>query len=523
MRRFLTVVAAIAISTARAGAQSPPAASPPPKLLVFITVDQMRADYADRFAGQLKGGLARLIHGGAVFTDAHQDHAITETAPGHASLLSGRFPRSTGIARNSAGVEDNSSALIGAPNLPGASPARFHGTTLIDWLVTKDKRSRALSVSMKDRGAILPVGQSRQSVFWYIPDGRFTTSRYYADSLPAWVSRFNARKVPQSFAGKSWTLLLGAGDYAEPDSVDIEGAGVEFVFPHVLPSDTAVAASLVRLTPWMDEITVALALEGLNATGLGKGPQTDVLAMSLSATDVIGHRYGPDSREMHDQILRLDSYLGAFLDSLYRMRDSSSVIVVLTADHAIGTIPEIAGRTMKPLPERVELESTLKPIRDALAAQKLDQSIALDQQVLLVDRAAFRKAGVNADSVIDAFARAARKVAGVARVDRFGSLAKDTLTDPIARRWSHQFPAGTQVELVVTLTPYSTWGGNVASHGSPYDYDTHVPLIFYGAPFHSGRYAMFTRTVDIAPTLASMLNVKPLEKLDGVVLQSALR
>ncbi len=523
MSRSTTAALALSLFAASLGAQSATPTATPPKLVVLITIDQMRADYTDRFGPQLTGGLARLLKGGAVFTDAHQDHAITETAPGHASLLSGRFPRSTGIAANSAGVEDDSSALIGAPNLPGASPRRFRGTTLVDWLIAKDKRSRALSVSMKDRGAILPIGKSKQSVFWYVPDGRFTTSRYYADALPGWVSRFNARRLPQSFAGRSWTLLLGAGAYKEPDSVDVEGAGVEFVFPHVLPSDSTVAASLVRLTPWMDEITIALALEGVNATGIGKGPQADVLAMSLSATDVIGHRYGPDSREMHDQILRLDRSLGVFLDSLYAVRDSASIVVVLTADHAIGTIPELAGRKITPLPERVELESTLRPIREALASRKLENSIGLDQQILLVDRAAFRKAGVNADSVIDVFAAAARKVPGVARVDRFRSLAADTLKDPVARRWSHQFPADAPIELVITLTPYSTWGGNVASHGSPYDYDTHVPLIFYGPPFRPGKQSGFTRTVDLAPTLAAMLHVSALEKLDGIVLQQAIK
>ena len=500
----------------------PPAGRP--SLVVLVTIDQMRADYFDRFGPQLRGGLARLKNGGALFTNAHQDHAITETAPGHATLLSGRFPRSTGISSNSAGVGDDSAALIGAPNLPGASPRRFHGTTLVDWLIAKNKRSRALSVSMKDRGAILPIGRSRQSVYWYLPDGRFTTSRYYADSLPTWIQQFNARRLPQSYAGKSWTLWLPASEYEEPDSVDFEGAGQDFVFPHRLPADSNIAAGLVRVTPWMDNITAALALDGLQTLGLGKGPQTDILAVSLSATDLIGHRYGPDSREMHDQILQLDRTLGVFLDSLYKLRDSSRVAVILTADHGVGSIPEIAARTVQPLPERVELFSVLKPISDGLAPKKLDTAIGLDQQVLWVDRVAFKAAGVNADSVINLFADAARKISGVARVDHFRSLASDTLKDPIARRWTHQFAARDPVELVMTLTPYSVWGtGLVATHGSPYDYDSHVPLVFYGPWFRPGRYDDAVRTVDIAPTLAEVTGVKPSDRVDGVVLKAALK
>ncbi len=529
MTRLIQGCAAFLLTAAHANAQQPAsaAAAEPaarPSLVVLVTIDQMRPDYLDRFGPQLRGGLARLKNGGALFTNAHHDHAITETAPGHATLLSGRFPRSTGISANSAGVNDDSSELIGAPNLPGASPRRFHGTTLVDWLIASDKRTRALSVSMKDRGAILPIGRSQQSIYWYIPDGRFTTSRYYADALPGWVQQFNARRLPQSYAGKSWNLLLPASEYKEPDSVDFEGAGHFFVFPHSLPADRAVTANLVRGTPWMDNITAALAIDGLQALGLGKGPQTDILAVSLSATDLIGHRYGPDSREMHDQMLELDRTLGVFLDSLYKLRDSSGIAVILTADHGIGSIPEIAGRTVQPIPERVELFSVLKPIIDRLGPKMLNTAIGLDQQVLWADRAAFKAAGVDADSVINLLADAARKVDGVARVDHLTSLAADTLNDPIARRWTHQFAAGDSVELVMTLTPYSVWGTTlVATHGSPYDYDTHVPLIFYGPWFSTGRYDDAVRTVDIAPTLAEVTGVTPSERVDGVVLKRALK
>jgi len=247
-----------------------PRSVPPPSLVVLITVDQLRGDYLDRFAPQLNGGLARLARGGAWFTNAHHDHAITETAPGHATLLSGRFPRSTGIMANRIGVDDDAAPLIGVKGVVGASPRRFQGTTLVDWLRAWNPQSRTLSVSMKDRGAILPVGHSKADVYWYYPDGRFTTSTYYRDTLPGWVERFNARKLPQSFAGKSWTPLLPDRAYKEPDSVNAEMSGVNYTFPHLIPDDSAQAASMVRATPWMDEITLALALDGMRALELGK-------------------------------------------------------------------------------------------------------------------------------------------------------------------------------------------------------------------------------------------------------------
>ena len=503
------------------GAAASPAPGAPPTLVVLITVDQLRADYLTRFRPQLSGGLGRLMRGGAWFTDAHHDHAITETAPGHATLLAGRFPRSTGIMLNRAGVEDDAAPLLAGAAGAGASPRRFVGTTLVDWLRTADARSRSLSVSMKDRAAILPIGRSKTSVYWYSTDGRFTTSRYYADSLPAWVNAFNARRLPQGYAGKSWTLLLPDTAYSENDAPLVQ-LGLA-TFPHKLPSVAADVASQVRITPFMDDITAAFALQGLTALGLGAGPQTDLLAMSLSATDVIGHRYGPDSREIHDDVLRLDRTVGTFLDSLYRVRDSSRVVVALTSDHGVAPIPELAGDGNGTPPERVDLAPLLSALRAGLRAAKVDtMAIDLDQQIVFMDRAAFRAASVNADSTLNEFAANLRKEPGVRRVDRYRALIADSLKDPIARRWSHQFPVTVPVELVVTLSPFSTFGGNVASHGSPYDYDTHVPLIFYGAGVRPGRYDSFVRTVDLAPTLAALAGVKPTERLDGVVLGDAI-
>lgn len=498
-----------------------PTPSPPqpakPSLVVLIAVDQFKAEYLDQFGPQLTGGLARLAKGGARFTNAHHDHAITETAPGHATLLSGRFPRSTGIMLNREGVEDNGYPLVLGGYGPGASPRRFKGTTLADWMKAADKNTKTLSVSMKDRAAILPIGTSKSDVYWYAIDGRFLTSTYYRKDIPKWLQQFNERNLIFGYAGKTWDLLRPAADYPEPDSVPLEMAGKNFMFPHKISDDPIEAGSEIRITPFMDEVTVALALHGLEAMQLGKGASTDLLSFSLSATDVIGHNYGPDSREMHDQVLRLDRTLGVFLDSLYKLRDSSRVTLVLTADHGVGSIPEL--RTdITPTPVRANLYPLMPAVRAKLKALKVDTTaVELDQQIVLVNRAAFKKSA-DLDSVVEAFARAARSQPGIARVDRWSRILADSATDDIARRWAHQFPAQSNVEVVVTLTPYSTWGGNIASHGSPRDYDSHVPIIFFGAGVTPGIRDQKVRTVDIAPTLAELLGIKPLERLDGTVL-----
>src|ERR1044072_1838636 len=189
---------------------------PRPKLVVVITVDQLRPDYLTRWKSQLTGGLGQRATEGAFFTDGYQDHAVTETAPGHSTILSGLWPAHTGIIRNSEGVQDSLAPLLGTTG-PAASPRRFRGTTLVDRLKAADPTSRMLSVSRKDRGAILPVGRAKEQVYWY-QSGLFTTSRYYADSLPSWVQSFNARRLPFKAANTTWSLLLSDSAYKEPDN-----------------------------------------------------------------------------------------------------------------------------------------------------------------------------------------------------------------------------------------------------------------------------------------------------------------
>lgn len=491
----------------------------------MFTVDQLRPDYFIRWERQLTGGLGRLLRGGAVFLDGYQDHAITETAPGHASTLSGRFPRSTGIVTNAAGVEDPQAPLIGVRGSP-ASPFRFRGSTLIDWMRTANPASRALSVSRKDRGAILPLGRAKQQAFWLASNGTFTTSRYYADTLPTWVTEFNARRLPQQWAGRAWTLLLDSSEYAEPDSVPTESGGRDFTFPHRFPTNPTQAVAYFSSTPMADEMTFAFALEGVQRLGLGAGPHPDLLAVSLSSTDAVGHRFGPDSREVHDQVLRLDRYLGAFLDSLHRLRDSTRVVLALTADHGVTPMPEVRSRDPNQNAGRVRLGPSVAPLLSRLHAAGIDSTAYdLDGEMLFLDSTAFRRAGMNPDSVARQFADALSKAPGVLRADLVSSLASfDTTQDYVARRWLHMLPPDLPVAVVVTLRPYWYWAGvNYTTHGSPHDSDARVPVIFAGAGIRPGRYAERALVVDIGPTLAAVVGVRPTERVDGRVLRTALR
>src|SRR5688572_10798891 len=204
-------------STAADGDTPEPA--PPPRLVVVIAVDQLRGDYFPRWSTQLGGGLGRFWREGAFFAEGRQDHAVTETAPGHATMLSGRFPAHTNIVTNEHGVLDASSPLLELKDAGlGASPRRFRGTTLYDWMRSADSRSRVLSVSRKDRGAILPVGRFKGDVFWYA-GGIFTTSAWYrSDTLPGWVREWNTTEPVKKLAGWTWNpLLKDPRAYPEPD------------------------------------------------------------------------------------------------------------------------------------------------------------------------------------------------------------------------------------------------------------------------------------------------------------------
>ncbi len=528
---MITQVASLLSLIVAAPAAGRPATVPPPhpvpSLVVVITVDQCRADYLERWRPQLTGGLAWLLDHGAVFTEAFQDHAMTETAPGHATVLSGRNPHSTGIVRNGEGVEDSTVALVGSAG-EGASPWRFRGTALYDWMRARYPRSRALSVRRKDRGAILPVGRARQSVYWY-DGGRFTTSTYYADSLPAWLRAFDAGLAPAYAPGRAWTLLRPDSDYAEPDSEPFEHGGRDFTFPHRLPGDAARAAAAVAGTPVMDSLTLALALDGLRHLRLGRGPQPDLLAISLSATDNIGHAFGPDSREIHDQVLRLDQALGWFLDSLARGQGPRGTLVALTADHGVTPYPAWSRAHGDTAARAVSFDSLLRVTRAALAARAGPGPWIrfFEAGMLAMDRAGLEARGVDVDSVVAGLADAMRAAPGVLRVDTPRSLAAaDTAPDATARRWLNAIPPGLGVELAVTLRPGDVWGREPltdAQHGQPSDADAHVPLIVAGPGVRAGRYAGRAQVADLAPTLAYLIGVRPLEKLDGRVLREMMQ
>jgi arylsulfatase A-like enzyme len=525
---LVAVPALVAVLTGTLPPAPPgPAASRPPiALVVLVAVDQMRADYLPRFAAQWTGAFGRLYRDGTVFGHARQDHAATETAPGHSTMLSGREPARTGIVLNSRGVQDADAPLVGRTTGEGASPRRFRGTTLVDWMRSRDPDTRVLSVSRKDRGAIFPVGRAKGAVYWFdAGGGGFTTSRYYADSLPAWVRAFNARGSVARLAGATWDLLLPVSAYAEPDSFAFENGGQDFVFPHRLPATPDGAIERIQSFPWMDSLTLAFALTGARELALGSRGRPDLLSVSLSTTDAIGHAFGPDSREIHDQLLRVDRWLGWFLDSLARVVPLERTVVVLTADHGVTALPEYTVTVRHRPAGRVGLGFVTQGAVAALTRRYgTGFGIGFDNGLVTADVAAMRARGVNVDSVVAALAAEASTVPGVGVVFTPATLAAAPQSDAGAALWRNLLPTDYGWLMCALTQPGYVWsaGDLQASHGSANPEDQAVPLVFFGSGIPARRATRPVSTVDIAPTLAALLGIAPGEPLDGHVLAEVL-
>ena len=348
--RFLTTLVIASVWFAAVAGQQPPLR---PKLVLVLSIDQMRVDYLSRFAPLYRGGLKRLTERGAVFNNARYRHASTETGPGHSVLLSGRHPSHSGIVANDwwdpylkklINVVDDPFHLPLGGEGRSASPVNALSFTVGDVLKLGNVNSRVVGVSLKDRSAILMAGRRADAAYWYeTAGGNFITSTYYAKEAPPWLTRWNRLRLPDTYAGKKWTRLLADEDvyekYAGPDAIEGEWDRKDTVFPHAIRGNPPERLYYddFRRTPFADEVTLSVALEAMNAHQLGQDEHTDIFAVGFSATDVIGHTYGPESHEIMDQLLRLDSVLEKLFQAIDDSVGLANTLVVLSADH--GSLP----------------------------------------------------------------------------------------------------------------------------------------------------------------------------------------
>lgn len=517
-------LAAPACSAAR---PAPDADTGPPRLVLVVAVDQLRADYLERFRPLFSGGFRRLLERGAVFTNARFRHACTETAPGHSVLLSGRSPRNSGIVGNAwydralrrvvNVVEDPTVRVLGGLGRQ-ASPARFCGFTVGDMLKLRSPRARVVGVSLKDRAAILLAGPRADAAYWHDPlSGHFVTSSYYLRSTPRWLESWNARRPGDALAGRRWQRLLPDPalylKYAGEDAIDGESDRKETSFPHPLrgASGSSALAESLRRTPFGDELLLDLALAAAKAHRLGLDETTDLLAVSFSSCDSIGHAFGPDSQELMDEVLRLDLVLGRLFDALER-QTGGRLLTVLTADHGVAPLPEVArarglpGRRVDDRELHRDVEAALTrrfPGSQGLLANDDPLEYVLDDGT--IERRGLERAEVER-TVREALLASGAVDEMLTPRDLMGPPAADNTMLGLQQR---AFFAPRNGDLIVRVKPYVVVTDYVGgtSHGTPYDYDRHVPIVFLGAGIAPGRRDAACGPEDIAWALGRLLGL----------------
>ena len=533
---------------------APTAGDPPPRLGVFIVVDQFRADYLDRFDPYFsEGGFRRLMREGYRFENCHYRYAVTKTAVGHATVATGALPEVHGIIANEwidrdswqfvTSVEDSEYPLIGAAPVTsspggyfkaksGRSPRRLLEMTVGDQLKLRfGARSRVISLANKDRSAILLGGAYADGAYW-LDGGRFVTSQYYRDELPAWVEAFNAEQRVERAFGAQWTHLLDRSVYdAVQGPDDAEGESDQFGLTRVLPKTlngggTEVTPAYYEAfshSPLSLELVAAFAELALREEQLGLDDTTDLLCIGFSQTDLIGHAYGPDSHEVMDSVLRLDRLLEKLLLALDQQVGVGRYVLTLTADHGVSPLPErvqqlgssipsgrYRGRALEEVAQRA-LDAAFGPLPDGL------YWVSRDNFGFHFQAAALEAKQLRAEDAAPVLRDALREQPGVAAAyTRAEVLAAPVEGNSLLTRTRRSYHADRSAAVVFIIQPYHVdrhpTGTN---HGTPYEYDTHVPQVWFGAGVPAGSSRERVGVDDIAVTMAYLLRVPPSPRAVG--------
>jgi len=500
-----------------------------PKLVVVIVIDQFRGDYLERYRDQFgDGGFRVFLDRGAYFTDCNYDYANTRTAPGHATLFTGSYSSGHGIIANEwwdpqkkkrvTSVEDDTTKLVGVGKTGvGASPHNLLSDTLGDELkLATGGKARVFAISLKDRAAVLPAGFSGDAAYWIDPKtGDWITSTYYRPDLPEWVRNFNGTRPSERRAEKFWNREWKdsdgdtLGSTAPRNGMNKDGPPASFY-------------EVVGSTPFANDYQLEFAKELVLYEKLGAGPATDLLMISLSANDILGHQVGPDSPQMRSMALELDRSLAEFFGFLGHQIGMANVWMALSADHGVAPLPEFA-KTLRLPAANLDTKALREQINSLLSkkyAKKADYVLDLDYPLAWLSEDAF--AG-HKESDAEADAGEAMKQAGLAGYFTKSQLARgETPATEIGRRYAHSYSPEGGWYVIGIPTPFNVGIMKGTDHATPFSYDTHVPLAFYGLVFQPGTYRTHAEPVDLAVTLASLLGINAPAKATGRVLTEAL-
>ena len=498
-----------------------------PRLVLVVSIDQMRFDFLTRFDPLYKGGLRMLLDRGAVFTNAQYRHAATETGPGHSVILSGSHPSHSGIVANEwydaylakpiNVVDDPVQTVLGGTGR-AASPANALSFTVGDVLKARTPQSRVVGVSMKDRSAILMGGRRADAAYWFEnAGGNFVTSTFYMDTAPPWLTQWNLRRSADRFVGQSWNRLLDDAliyeKYAGKDAVDGESDRKDITFPHVIAGKAGESQHYLdlRRTPFADDVTLDFALEAMKQYEIGRDASTDILAVGFSASDGVGHNYGPDSHETMDQMLRLDLVLGRLFNQIDSSVGLANTVVVLTADHGSRPLVEISQARGQP-GRRAATIVLERAVTSALAARYpgvtglisyFAADVYLNEHVMQRHNLARKEveqtaiAGLLSSGLVDRVYTHDDLRSTAASSDPFLTLFRNAFYEPRSPHLT------VHLKRDVYLSGYP--GGT--GHGSAYEFDRHVPVVFMGTAIRPGRYPDPSGPEDIAPALAQLLGI----------------
>ena len=495
-----------------------------PKLIVVIVIDQFRADYLERYRDQFgNGGFRLFLDHGAYFTDCNYDYANTRTAPGHATLFSGSYTSGHGIIANEwwdpakkkrvTSVEDDATRLVGiASTAPGSSPHNLMSDTLGDELkLATGGKARVFAISLKDRAAVLPAGFSGNGAYWI--DGKsgvWITSTYYRPELPEWVRNFNGNHRAEKYWNREWKNSDGEvlGSTAPRKGKDGNAAGFYEV---------------IGATPYANDYQFEFAKELVIYEKLGAGPNTDLLSISLSANDILGHQLGPDSPQMRDMAIELDRQLGEFFTFLGHQVGLANVWMALSADHGTAPLPEFAKTLHFPAANLngEEMRKQLNSLLSKKYGKAADYVLDMDYPMLWLNDEAF---AVHKEADSEADTGEAMRQIGFQGYFTKSQLARgETPQSEMGRRYAHSYSAYGGWYVMGIPAPFRVGTLSGTDHASPFTYDTHVPLAFYGLAFQPGTYRTHSEPVDLAVTLASLLGINAPTHATGRVLIEAIQ
>lgn len=501
-----------------------------PKLVVVIVIDQFRGDYLERYRDQFgDGGFRLLLDHGANFTDCNYDYANTRTAPGHATLFTGAYSNGHGIAANEwwdpkkkkmvTSVEDDDTKLVGlvsdqTKDKAGASPHNLLADTLGDELkLATQGKSRVFGISLKDRAAILPGGFAADGAYWIDPkSGTWITSTYYRPDLPKWAQDFNASNRAAKYWDRDWKNNNGDVLRSTAHRKGKDGGDAGFY-------------EVVGSTPFANEYELEFAKELAVYENLGAGQATDLLIVSLSPNDILGHQVGPDSPEMAAMALALDRELADFFNFLGHQVGLANAWIALSADHGVSTLPDAAKKLRIPA-ANLDAPKLEAQINAALTAKfspgRATSYVKLDYPDAWLDQDAFAAAHVKEHDAESAVGEA-MKQAGLRDYFTKSQLAEGEVPDTaLGKKFLNSYSPEGGWYVMGVPEPYTVGSSKGTDHASPYTYDTHVPLAFYGLPFHPGTYRTHAEPVDLAVTLASLLGINAPTHAVGRVLTDAL-